>query len=90
MSRQREDDLDEDFEISIGLSDIEKEDEQAIDFLAVTFNKVVLAPPRIPKRKKNLKKPHRKGILTKCRIHSTTSPLLCSMLSSATPLPVSK
>ena len=34
MSRQRNEDVDDDYEVSLGLSDMEKEDEEAIDGLA--------------------------------------------------------
>ena len=78
MSRQRDHDIDEDFQVSIGLSDIEKEDEEIMDKLADTFKKTVIS------KKINLKKPRRyKNV--KCRIHS--SPLsLCSLLSTQSTL----
>jgi len=79
MSRQRDHDIDEDFQISIGLSDIEKEDEEIMDKLADTFKKTVIC-----KKKINLKKPRRYNKV-KCRIHS--SPLsLCSLFSTQSTL----
>ena len=75
MSRQRGDDIDEDFQVSIGLSDIEKEDEEFMDKLADTFKNTVIS-----KKKINLKKP-RTYKAVKCRLHSSPRSL-CSLLST--------
>ena len=42
MTRQRHNDLDEDFEVSLGFSDMEKEDNEAIDMLANTLQSVTI------------------------------------------------
>jgi len=85
MSRQRDHDLDEDFEVSIGLSDIEKEDEAVIGALSKDFKKIEIKKPKYGlKREINLR--YRKPLpttTTKCRISFTSSQLLPSILPVA-------
>jgi hypothetical protein len=50
MARQRHDDLDEDFEVSLGFSDMEVEDNEAIDSLTNKLESISIKngpPPRI-------------------------------------------
>ena len=74
MSRQRDNDLDEEFDISIGLSDMEKEDEEIIDSLADVFKTVAIKKPKIDSKEKvNLKNKKRKSTVKKCQIYSILS-----------------
>ena len=74
MSRQRDNDLDEEFDISIGLSDMEKDDEDIIDSLADVFKTVAIKKPKIDSKEKvNLKNKKRKSTVKKCQIYSISS-----------------
>ena len=74
MSRQRDNDLDEEFDISIGLSDMEKDDEDIIDSLADVFKTVAIKKPKIDSKEKvNLKNKKRKSTVKKCQIYSILS-----------------
>ena len=74
MSRQRDNDLDEEFDISIGLSDMEKDDEEIIDSLADVFKTVAIKKPKIDSKEKvNLKNKKRKSTVKKCQIYSISS-----------------
>jgi hypothetical protein len=99
MSRQRDEDLDEYFEVSLGLSDMEKEDAEAIDGLADMLAPMSLAPPpvqelrlvpyRKPKvniKKLNLKRLVKRNQPSKCRTSGFThsSQSLLSLLETST------
>lgn len=80
MARQRHDDLDEDFEVSLGFSDMEVEDNEAMDSLTNKLESISIkkeTPPRsirqyFPKNRKiNLK-----------RLVAPTNPLKCLPTSS--------
>ena len=74
MSRQIDNDLDEEFDISIGLSDMEKDDEDIIDSLADVFKTVAIKKPKIDSKEKvNLKNKKRKSTVKKCQIYSILS-----------------
>lgn len=91
MSRQRDHDLDEEFDISIGLSDMEKEDEEVIDALADVFKTVEIKKPKVNIQEKiKLKKKSRKRTLRKCHIYSISSSslLLTPSSCSVTIIPI--
>ena len=100
MARQRADDLDEEFEVSLGLSDMEKEDAEAIDRLADLFAPVSIGPPPIQelrlipyrkpvKRKKvNLKRLVKRNRLLKCPTSAFTP--LSSLSSLLSPMSTSR
>ena len=89
MSRERANDLDEDFEISIGLSDIEKDDEEIIDALTDVFQTVEIRKPKINlKGKINLKNKQRKKTVKKCHTNSIYSLPFLSMPPSSLHPPI--
>ena len=96
MSRERTEDLEDDYEVSLGLSDMEKEDEEAIDRLADMLAPMSIAPVpfieetrlvvyRKPKQKLNLKKCVKSKGVSKCRTSlSRSSRSLPSLRTSPT------
>jgi hypothetical protein len=96
MSRERVEDLEDDYEVSLGLSDMEKEDEEAIDGLADMLAPMVLSAEvlleetrlvvyRKPKQKLNLKKCVKSKGASKCRTSlSRSSRSLPSLRTSPT------
>lgn len=94
MSRQRDEDLDEYFEVSLGLSDMEKEDAEAIDGLADMLAPMSLAPPpvqelrlvpyrkpKVDRKKLNLKRLVKRKQSSKCLTSAFTRSSL-SLVSS--------
>jgi hypothetical protein len=101
MARQRADDLDEEFEVSLGFSDMEKEDAEAIDRLADLFAPVSIDEPPIQelrlvpyrkpiaKRKKvNLRRLVKRNKLSKCPTSAITP--LSSLSSLLSPMSTSR
>ena len=87
MSRERAEDLEDDYEVSLGLSDMEKEDEEAIDGLADMLAPMTIAPvpvieelrlvvyrkPKVSRKKLNLKNCVKSKGASKCRTSFSAS-----------------
>jgi len=93
MSRQRDEDLDEYFEVSLGLSDMEKEDAEAIDGLADMFAPMTIAPAPVQElrlvpyrkpRKINLRRLVKRNRPSKCPTSAFTRQQSQSLLSLLT------
>jgi hypothetical protein len=83
MARQRHDDLDEDFEVSLGFSDMEVEDNQAIDSLTNKLESISIKndpPPR--SIRSYFPNKNKKGKINLKRLLAPKKPLKCQPTSS--------
>ena len=80
MARQRHDDLDEDFEVSLGFSDMEVEDNEAIDSLTNKLESISIKKETLPRSIRSYFPKNRKINLK--RLVAPTNPLKCRPTSS--------